>query len=146
MNDPPEYPLNDPPEYSPLVSPWPSTKLPLAELSPETATSPAYLEGVVSLQWPFSPSSLTMSLLVCEEDFRLRNSKGQLRVDFRGAAAREVDLRKVQIGDRVQLSLEGAQLNDLSDATARDVPWSVVFSSRLAMKVPQHASFAVGVG
>lgn len=120
-----------------LVSIWPSARLPLASLTPDTATasSPAFVEGVVQLLWPFSPSSATLSLLVCEEDFRLRNSKGQLRVDFRGASARAVDSREVQIGNRVQLSLEGAQLEVLENATAGDVPWAVVFSTRLAMKV-----------
>ena len=77
-----------------------------------------------------------MSLLVCEEDFRLRGKNGQLRVSFHGPAAREVDGRKVQIGDRVQLSLEGARLEDLPDATSRDVPWVAVYSERLSMKVP----------
>ncbi|KAF8253019.1 hypothetical protein K440DRAFT_643021 [Wilcoxina mikolae CBS 423.85] len=119
-----------------VASIWPSARLPLASLTPDTVTasSPAFVEGVVQLLWPFSPSSATLSLLVCEEDFRLRNSKGQLRVDFRGASARAVDSKEVQIGDRVQLSLEGAQLEALEKATERDVPWTVVFTTRLAMK------------
>jgi hypothetical protein len=117
------------------LSEMPSTKLSLASLTPETANAPAFLEGVVSLLWPFSPSSATLSLLVCEEDFRLRGSKGQLRANFRGASARTLDAKKVQIGDTVQISLEGAELEVLENATPRDVPWAIVFSTRLVMKV-----------
>jgi len=76
-----------------------------------------------------------MSLLVCEEDVRLRASKGQLRVEFRGASAREVDAKKVQIGDHVELSLEGVEFETLENATPRDVPWQIVFSTRMVMKV-----------
>jgi hypothetical protein len=123
------------------MSSWPITKLPLASLTPDTAAnSAAFLEGVVSLLWPYSPSSATLSLLVCEEDFRLRGSKGQLKVNFRGASARALDEKKVQIGDKVQLSLEGAELEALENATPRDVPWAIVFSTRLVMKVRRSSA------
>ena len=123
----------------PALTKWPTNKLALAQLTPETASAAAFLEGVVSLQWPFSPSSATLSLLVCEEDFRLRSNRGQLRVDFHGPSAKAVDDMGVQIGDRVQLSLEGAGLELLDTATAGDVPWAVVFSTRLAMQVGLRA-------
>jgi hypothetical protein len=123
------------PSDPPSLDSWPATHLPFASLTPTIATHSGSLKGVVSLQWPFSPSSATMSLLVCEEDVRLRASKGQLRVEFRGASAREVDSKKIQIGDHVELSLEGAEFETLENATPRDVPWQIVFSTRMAMKV-----------
>lgn len=64
----------------PTLTKWPTNKLALAQLAPETATAAAFVAGVVSLLWPFSPSNATLSLLVCEEGFRLRGNRCQLRV------------------------------------------------------------------
>lgn len=96
---------------------------------------PVYVSAVVTLMWPFSPSSSSLSITASEEDFRLRLSKGQLRVNFNGICAGAVEARGLQIGDKVMISLEGAQYEELLGATAKDVPWTVNFNSRLLMKV-----------
>lgn len=130
-------------EFDNLTDTWPTTKLSLANLCPETATAPARLEGVVSLQWPFSQSASTIAFLVCEEDFRLRTSKGQLRVNFKGPVAKEVDARNIQIGNKIQLSLDGAHFEELPNPSPRDVPWTIEYSSRLRMKVAHVFKFLV---
>jgi hypothetical protein len=115
---------------------WPSIELRLASIDPTTvAEQPAYISAVVTLMWPFSPSSSSLSIIASEEDFRLRLSKGQLRVNFNGACASAVETCGLQIGDKVMISLEGAQYDELASATAKDVSWAVTFNSRLAMKV-----------
>ncbi|KAI5792803.1 hypothetical protein FPQ18DRAFT_258715 [Pyronema domesticum] len=115
--------------------PWPSTLLPLSALTPNSATTNAHLSGVVTLLWPYSISEKTLSILLCEPDFRLRAQKGQLRVNFRGAAAEAVESRRVQIGERVELSLLGVELEELQEATQRDVPWTACYGRRLVMRV-----------
>lgn len=117
----------------PMTSSWPSSELRLAALHP--SASSAFVNAIVTLMWPFSPSSSSLSIIASEEDFRLRLSKGQLRVNFGGACANAVDTRGLQIGDQVMISLEGAVFEELSNATTRDVPWSITFTSRLVMKV-----------
>ncbi|CUS10565.1 unnamed protein product [Tuber aestivum] len=117
-------------------SSWPSKRVPLASLAPGTSDNePEFLVAIISLLWPFSPSSSSLSILASEKDFRLRKNRGQVRINFKGLAASAVDRTELQIGDRVVISLEGAQFQPLDDATERDVPWVVVYSTRLAMKV-----------
>lgn len=115
----------------------PPARLALASLAPDAvaASRAAFFQGVVTLLWPYSPSSATLSLLVCEEDVQLRVVRGQVRVDFHGPAAREAARAQVDIGSVVHVSLAGAVLGALPDASPRDVPWTVAFASRLDMKV-----------
>ncbi|CAZ81201.1 unnamed protein product [Tuber melanosporum] len=114
----------------------PSKQVPLASLAPGTYDNePGFFVAIISLLWPFSPSSSSLSILASEKDFRLRKNRGQVRVNFTGLAASVVDQTKLQIGDRVIISLEGVEFQPLDDATERDVPWVVVYSTRLAMKV-----------
>ena len=123
---------------------WPSKQVLLASLAPGASDSePKFLVAIISLLWPFSPSSSSLSVLASEEDFRLRKNRGQVRINFKGLPASAVDRTKLQIGDRVIISLEGAEFQPLDDATERDVPWIVVYSTRLAMKVtlPYSCSF-----
>jgi hypothetical protein len=117
------------------ASGWPSRQLPLAAVTPDASDSePAFFAATISLLWPFSASSLHLSVLACEEDFRLRRSRGQLRINFNGLSASAVDAAGIQIGDSIMVSLEGAEFEALKDGTERDVPWVVTFSSRLIMK------------
>lgn len=119
-----------------MKSPWPSRELRLAALDPAAiAEMSAYLSAVVTLKWPFSPSSSSLSITASEEDFRLRLVRGQLRVNFNGLCAGAVEARGLQIGDKVMISLEGASCEELANATSRDVPWVLAFTSRLVMKV-----------
>lgn len=56
-------------------------------------------------------------------------------MNFRGAAAEAVESRRVQIGERVELSLLGVELEELQEATQRDVPWTACYGRRLVMRV-----------
>ncbi|TGZ77733.1 hypothetical protein EX30DRAFT_176779 [Ascodesmis nigricans] len=115
--------------------PWPSARLPLANLSPEIASAhPSFIKGVTTLIWPFSQSAQTFSILLCEEDFRLRMNRGQLRLNFKGPSAKEVATR-VDIGNKVALVLEGVEWEELGEATKRDVPWSVNVRGGVRIKI-----------
>jgi hypothetical protein len=128
----------------PPSSDWPTTltSLPLASLSPTSSSTAAsssssstYITAVVTLIWPFSSSSRTLSIVASEQNPILRLSKGQLRVNFHGPAATGVDARGLQSGDHVCISLDGAHWEELASASSRDVPWAVSFEKKLTMKV-----------
>lgn len=129
---------DSPPPPSPS-SDWHTTltPLPLASLSPTSSnsTSSTYITAVVTLIWPFSSSSRTLSIVASEQNPILRRSKGQLRVNFHGPAATGVDAHGLQSGDHVCISLDGAHWEELAGASSRDVPWAVSFEKKLTMKV-----------
>ena len=107
---------------------------PLASLTPDT-TQIAVIYAAVTLIWPYSASTSTFRLVLAEEDFRLRRYKGHLHVKFHGACAAELNKLDVQIGDRFLLSLAGGSFRELEGATAKDVPWVLVYNHRLCLKV-----------
>lgn len=109
--------------------------IPLASLTPETATNGALVKVVVVLLFPYSPSTQTLRLVLSEEDFRLRENKGQLRVSFHGAAASKLAGKNVDIGDVLVLSTREARFHKLRNATLRDVPWSLRFDEGLLVKL-----------
>ena len=82
---------------------------PIASLEQLSGARSKYIKGIVTLVWPFSSSSKKVAFLVAEPDFRLRNSKGQVRVQLRGPASLAVAKSKLGIGDEVIFGLDGAQ-------------------------------------
>ncbi|POS87009.1 hypothetical protein EPUL_002895, partial [Erysiphe pulchra] len=83
---------------------------PIAQLSPALESiGSRSIEAVVTLTWPYSSSSNSITFLFSEPDFRLRNSRGQVRVEFSGPSGKSVVKAGVSSGDRVILSLEGVE-------------------------------------
>ena len=119
----------------------PPRLLPIAGLSPSTESDNASIRGIVALIWPYSASQKCMSILVAEPDFRLRRSKGQVRVTFRGASAKEIARLDVTIGDEVDFELGGAQWEE-EDSSAftpgKGIEWRMVFRKQLRMQVGAH--------
>ncbi|KAL3462563.1 hypothetical protein BJX64DRAFT_288254 [Aspergillus heterothallicus] len=88
-----------------------STAIPIANLSTEVERFPEKsIHAVVTLLWPYSSSTRSLSLLLAEPDFRLRRSNGQVRVLCYGDVAKAVARSHVGIGDKVFLSLAGSRL------------------------------------
>jgi hypothetical protein len=67
------------------------------------------IQGVITLIWPFSSSLRKAAFLLAEPDFRLRNAKGQVRVQLQGAAAVAIARARIAIGDCVELRLAEAR-------------------------------------
>lgn len=65
--------------------------------------------GVIALSWPYSFLAEELTLLLVEEDFRLRPRGGEIRVRFEGDAAAGIWQEHLNIGEKVQLDLTGAQ-------------------------------------
>ena len=79
-----------------------------------------------------------MTVLVAEPDFRLRRSKGQVRISFRGASAKAIARLNVTIGDEIELELRDAHWEE-EDARVftpgKGIEWRMVFRKRLRMQV-----------
>ena len=87
--------------------------IPIAQLELSNAQGLSKsVRGVVTLIWPYSSSTKRAALLLAEPDFRLRKSKGQVRVQFAGPAAEAIARSKISSGDEVVLSLQGARWVD----------------------------------
>lgn len=115
--------------------------IPIAQLSPDVdRLSQSSINSVVTLLWPYSSSTRTLSVLLAEPDFRLRRSNGQVKVFFHGHVAEEVARTHIGIGDNVYLSLTGSKLskNDANGATqtpGRNVSWDVHFETSAFLEV-----------
>lgn len=112
-----------------------SPHTPIAQISP----SLDHLEGhsiraVVTLVWPYSSATKSLSLLLAEPDFRLRRANGQVKVIFYGFVAERIAKTHVGIGDEVTLRLAGSRLVN-NETTGNCVAWDVHFDDRVFLKV-----------
>ncbi|KAJ9298678.1 hypothetical protein DTO271G3_3645 [Paecilomyces variotii] len=120
-----------------------SAHIPISELSPEREDiSTRSVHAVVTLVWPYSSSSQSLSLLLAEPDFRLRRSQGQVKVNFHGASAQEVAQTHVGIGDEVHLSLKGVRWTDTQGPLAtpgRNVSWDINFENHVTLEISRDS-------
>lgn len=117
-----------------------STLLPIFALTPfSTSHAPGVcLRAVVTLSWPYSASTRQCALLLAEEDFRLRNRGGQVRVRFAGTAAAAVSKSRVGIADVVVIALDGAKWIDRDGSKrtpGKSVEAELQYEDVLSMKI-----------
>lgn len=114
-----------------------ATPTPIAELSPElTELSLRAIDGSVTITWPFSASKRLLAFVLADHDFRKRRNKGQLRLEFHGAAGRALDKAKIASGDAVRLSLYGAEWQEQGSQpglTGEPLGWQLKFSQKLLL-------------
>ncbi|KAJ5689290.1 hypothetical protein N7462_003682 [Penicillium macrosclerotiorum] len=117
----------------------PFTKVPIAQLSPALdKLDEKCIYGTVTLVWPYSSSTKSLSLLLAEPDFRLRRSNGQVKAVFHGRVAEKVAESHIGIGDSVRVSLKGLELigNDTSTQTpGRSISWDIHISNGVWLEV-----------
>ena len=123
------------------------TKLPLNQLSSSVNVIATYIHGIVTLIWPYSSTTQTISFLLVEPDFRLRRQKGQVRISLRGATARRVARQGIASGDELKLRLTGAEL--VSDAGEEQTPgrscgWEIVFDKGVQLEVRNSTKLSDG--
>ncbi|MCJ1310701.1 hypothetical protein MMC25_004367 [Agyrium rufum] len=120
------------------------TLLPISSVSPTCiadSINTLYIKAVVTLVWPYSSSSKSLSVLLVEPDFRLRRNKGQVRVTFKGACAKAVEESRLTSNDEVVLALESCELfaeandNVRNGTSGRSVGWEIVIRKRLELQV-----------
>lgn len=113
--------------------------IPIAELSnkiPQPATRS--VRAIVTLTWPYSSATGSVAFLLAEPDFRLRLSKGQVRVQFSGSSAKQITKAGIASGDEVILCLDGVEWirNEAECSTpGRGVDWELRFTERLLLQV-----------
>jgi hypothetical protein len=116
-----------------------SAHIPIAQLSPNVeALSEKSVKAIVTLTWPYSSATGSVAFLLAEPDFRLRRSKGQVRVQFSGSSAKKIAKSGIASGDEVTISLDGVEW--LRDAAApstpgRGVDFELKFTERLLLQV-----------
>lgn len=115
------------------------TKVPIAQLSPGLEQrEEKCINATVTLVWPYSSSTKSLSLLLAEPDFRLRRSNGQVKAVFHGPIAEKVAGSHIGIGDTVCLALKSSNFvaNDAATQTpGRCVAWDVHFDNGVALEV-----------
>ncbi|KAL6237573.1 hypothetical protein BDW75DRAFT_75703 [Aspergillus navahoensis] len=130
---------NDQSPVSELLRSTPT--IPIAQLSPDAdGLRESSIHSVVTLLWPYSSSTKTLSVLLAEPDFRLRRINGQVKVFFHGHVAEKVARTHIGIGDTVYLSLAGSRLakNDPDTVTqtpCRSVSWDVHFEASAFLEI-----------
>ena len=114
-------------------------RLPIAQLNPELASpSAASVRAIVTLTWPYSSATGSVAFLLAEPDFRLRRTKGQVRVQFTGSSAKAIAAAGIASGDEVLLSLDGVEfVRDAVEVSTpgRGVAFELRFRERLLLQV-----------
>lgn len=119
---------------------------PIAKLSPAIADPAALVvEGVVTVTWPYSIVNKSIAFILAERDPLHRRDKGQLRVEFHGAAGKALAASSLGGGDEVRLSLQGVAWEE-NQAWAKHpgiLEWQLKFSKRLLLKIRRADTQAV---
>ncbi|KAE8441527.1 hypothetical protein EG329_004873 [Mollisiaceae sp. DMI_Dod_QoI] len=121
-----------------------TSHIPIAQLTPLLA-APATrsIKAIVTLTWPYSSATGSIAFLLSEPDFRLRRTKGQVRVQFAASSAKSVVKAGIASGDEVILRLDGVEwLEEQNDAVTpgRGLGFELKFTERLNLQVKQEGS------
>ncbi|RDL36439.1 uncharacterized protein BP5553_05791 [Venustampulla echinocandica] len=122
--------------------------IPIAELSPmlQEPTSRS-IQAIVTLTWPYSSATGSVAFLLAEPDFRLRRTRGQVRVQFAGSSAKYVAESHIASGDEVVLCLDGVEwIHDTANVATpgRGIEYELKFTERLRLQFRTEGSEIVG--
>lgn len=119
-----------------------TSHIPIADLTPLLALpSSRSVKAIVTLTWPYSSATRSVAFLLAEPDFRLRRTKGQVRVQFSGSSAKAVAESGIASGDEVILCLDGVEwITDESNSATpgRGLEFGLKFAERLLLQVSQE--------
>ncbi|ESZ91997.1 hypothetical protein SBOR_7612 [Sclerotinia borealis F-4128] len=115
-----------------------TTHIPIAQLTPSLPSSTSKsVKAVVTLTWPYSSRTGSVAFLLAEPDFRLRRTRGQVRVQFSGSSANIIAKSGIASGDEVILCLDGVEYvePEATNATpGRGVEFELKFTERLLLQ------------
>ncbi|KAL7925399.1 hypothetical protein ACQKWADRAFT_221652 [Trichoderma austrokoningii] len=119
---------------------------PIAKLSPAILDTEALvIEGVITVTWPYSAVTRSIAFILAERDPLHRRDKGQLRVEFQGAAAKALADAHLGGGDEVRLSLDGVRWEENQAWMRRPgtLEWQMKFTNRLLLMIRRAESHEV---
>ncbi len=113
------------------------TQIPISQLSPNLSNpSTSYIRAIITLIWPYSSVAKSLSVLLAEPDFRLRNNRGQAKVYFTENVGKRVEESKLGSGDELILSLEGAEFTTLDDnRDPRNVGYELRYGTKCVVQI-----------
>ncbi|KAH7388977.1 hypothetical protein BKA64DRAFT_126598 [Cadophora sp. MPI-SDFR-AT-0126] len=118
--------------------------IPIAQLNPEiSAPASRAIKAVVTLTWPYSSATGSVAFLLSEPDFRLRRTRGQVRVRFSGSSAKAIAASGIASGDEVIVCLDGVEWvsDDVTVATpGKGIEYELRFTERLLLQFKQEDS------
>jgi len=120
-----------------------TSHIPIAQLTPLLLTpSSRSIKAVVTLIWPYSSATKAVALLLAEPDFRLRRTRGQVRVQFSGSSAKKINESGIESGDEITLCLDGVEFvnGDTVSTPGRGVEFELRFTERLLLEVKDSRS------
>ncbi|KAI1377195.1 hypothetical protein F4677DRAFT_415585 [Hypoxylon crocopeplum] len=118
-----------------------ATKTAIADLNPDLKEPASRaVRGVVTITWPYNSVKGTFAFILAEPDYRLRRSKGQVRVNLSGPSAKAAGESGLSSGDEVLVGLDGAEWEP-EEAKKRlslsgaGISWQLKFSEKLLLQV-----------
>ena len=116
-----------------------TSHIPIAQLTPLLAApSTRSVKAIITLTWPYTSATGSVAFLLVEPDFRLRRTRGQVRVQFSGSSAKAIAKAGIASGDEVILNLAGVEWveDETPFATpGRGVEFELKFTERLLLQV-----------
>ncbi|KAI1415158.1 hypothetical protein F5Y13DRAFT_196513 [Hypoxylon sp. FL1857] len=116
-------------------------KTAIADLGPELSDPASRaVRGVVTITWPYNSVKGTFAFILAEPDYRLRRSKGQIRINLTGASAKAAGESGLSSSDEVLVSLNGAEwvpeeVKKRQSLPGSGVDWQLKFSDKLLLQV-----------
>ncbi|KAK0123934.1 hypothetical protein ONS95_008925 [Cadophora gregata] len=118
--------------------------IPIAQLNPGLSTpATTAIRAVVTLTWPYSSATGSVAFLLSEPDFRLRRTRGQVRVRFSGSSAKAIAASGIASGDEVIVCLDGVEWVSDDDTVltpGRGIEYELRFTERLLLQFKQEDS------
>ncbi|KAI0840094.1 hypothetical protein F5Y06DRAFT_263623 [Hypoxylon sp. FL0890] len=115
-------------------------KTAIADLGPELSDPASRaVRGVVTITWPYSSVNGTFAFILAEPDYRLRRSKGQVRINLSGTSAKAAGESGLSSNDEVLVNLDGVEwvheVKKRQSLPGSGIDWQLNFSNKLLLQV-----------
>lgn len=109
--------------------------IPIAKLLPGIQSG--YIRAIVMVKWPYSSSRREMAVILAEPSLRLRRANGQVKARFTNASALSLAMADIMVGDKMLLSLQGAEAEWKSEAEKleRGIGLELCYTNNVAVRV-----------
>ncbi|KAI1138852.1 hypothetical protein F5Y05DRAFT_382610 [Hypoxylon sp. FL0543] len=113
----------------------------IADLDPGLSDPAARaVRGVVTITWPYNSVKGTFAFILAEPDYRLRRSRGQVRINLSGASAKAASESGLSSSDEVLVSLDGVEwvheeVKKRQSLPGAGIDWQLNFSDKLRLQV-----------